>query len=77
MWHCCSTSACEFLCPLGDSTSNGKSHSAVNGHLKAKQDIVGQQPGTAVARTTAVTTCVLTGSQHGAQKFTIPDYANS
>ena len=49
MWHSCATFACEFLCPLED---NGKSHSATNGHLKAKHDIVGQQPGIAVARTT-------------------------
>jgi len=43
MWYCCGTSGYEFLRPLGD---NGKSHSAVNGHLTEKHDIVGQQPGT-------------------------------
>jgi len=53
MWHCCATSVCEFLCPLGD---NDKSHSPANGHLKAKNDIVGRQPGTVVARTTAAAT---------------------
>jgi len=60
MWHCCATSACEFLCPLGD---NGKSHSAANGHLKAKHDIVSQQPGIAVARTTAAETRLVVESQ--------------
>jgi len=59
-WHCCATSACEFLCPLGD---NGKSHSATNGHLKAKHDIVGQQQGTAVARTTTAATRLVVESE--------------
>ena len=53
-------SACEFLCPLGD---NGKSHSAANGHLKAKYDIVGQQLGTAVVRTTATATRLVVESE--------------
>jgi len=60
MWHCCATSTCEFLCPLGD---NGKSHSAANGHLKAKYDIVGQQLGTAVVRTTATATRLVVESE--------------
>jgi len=41
------------FCVLGD---NDKRHSAANGHLKEKHDIVGQQQGTAVARTTAAAT---------------------
>jgi len=60
MWHCCATSAFEFLCSLGD---NGKSHSATNWHLKTKHDVVGQQPGTAVARTTAAATLLLVESE--------------
>jgi len=60
MWHCCAISACEFLCPLGD---NGKSYSAANRHLKAKHDIVGQQPGTNVARTTAAATRLVVESE--------------
>jgi len=48
------------MCPLGD---NGKSHSAANGHLKAKHDIVGQQPGTAVAHTTAAATRLVLESE--------------
>jgi len=41
------------FCVLGD---NGKRQLAANGHLKAKHDIVGQQPGTTVARTTVAAT---------------------
>jgi len=47
-------------CLVGD---NGKRHSAANGHLTVKHDIVGQQPGTAVARTTAVTTRLVVESE--------------
>ena len=47
-------------CLVGD---NGKSHSATNWHLKTKHDVVGQQPGTAVARTTAAATLLLVESE--------------
>ena len=60
LWHCCATSACEFQCPLGD---NGKSHLTANRHLKVKQDIVGQQPGTVVARTIAAATRLVVESE--------------
>ena len=36
---------------------------AANGHLKVKHDIVGQQPGNAVARTTAAATRLVVESE--------------
>ena len=46
-WYCCATSDCAFQTPLG---AVGYSHVTAHKHLKDSHGIVGQKPGTAVAR---------------------------
>ena len=54
-WHCCSSSDCTLVCPLGE---KGKSQTSADKHLKITHSIIGQQPGTVVDLQNSTASCV-------------------